>query len=237
MTGAELDQYILANYLKKSLTRMEAECRISHGGIRQYIQALGIEDRAAEREFQRKERRDRWRQEHLEYVEAIERMAPTHSWTEIAQVLGVKRSCVANYANKNGLKHTPETYEALHQKATKVILSAPWTEDRKQKLSRRMNGILTQERLRIRWGLPQKTKLKIEKIPTRIKSVRSLLRSYGYITFPDEPYTIYYDEQTNRCPAQHVMNGRQTEEYFAKRYSLTFKAADGYEDEIREAVV
>lgn len=237
MTDAELDQYLLANYPQKLLTRMMKECRVSLERIRQRIKALSIEDKAAEREFRLKNMRNMRRQKNAEYIDAIERLAPTHSWTEIAQMIGITKSRVAKFAAFYGFHHTKETEEVIRQRKIQTFINAPWTEERRQRISESVNATRRQEKLRIRWGLPQKTKLKIEKMPTRIKSIRRYLVSYGYFTSRDDLYTIYYDEQTNRCPALHVKKGRQTEEYFAMAYGLVFKAADGYEDEIREAVV
>ena len=186
MTDAELDQYILANYPQKLLTRMMKECKVTLGRIRQRINALGIEDKAAEREFRLKDMRNMRRQKNAEYIDAIERLAPTHSWTEIAQMIGITKSRVAKFAAFYGFRHTQETEEAIRQRKIQTVVNAPWTDERRQRISESVNATRRQEKLRIRWGLPQKTKLKIEKMPTRIKRIREILRSYGYFTFPVE---------------------------------------------------
>jgi hypothetical protein len=82
----------------------------------------------------------------------------------------------------------------------------------KAKMSETRRKIIAEDRARIMFGLPQKTKLRLSSAPRALKSQAYRLRKRGY-TIDYATKTAFYDENTNRC---FLLEGKKRGEYRAK---------------------
>lgn len=100
----------------------------------------------------------------------------THSYRELARIAGVDNRTVWVIIKELGLKKTDEQMHSV--------------------ISRIHKDIYASERMRVNWGMEQKTRLKVfsnkKKILLRCRLVRK-----GYIK-ADDGFTLYYTEDTKR---------------------------------------
>ena len=68
-----------------------------------------------------------------------------------------------------------------------------------EKAHRKRNETIRKERMRINWGFPQKTKMKLVSGGHKRSAHRHLFRKKNYIVERGDNY-VYYDEETNRSP-------------------------------------
>ena len=80
--------------------------------------------------------------------------------------------------------------------------------ERAKKVRETRQAIIRSERARIMFGLPQRTKIKLVRTPTKRRNQKWYLRTRGYI-IDDNTRTAYYNEHTERC---HIIEHRG--EYF-----------------------
>lgn len=80
------------------------------------------------------------------------------------------------------------------------------------------------DEMRVWSGQPQLTHFKLKRISHKAyKAKWHLCHAYGYREDPRDPYTLLYDEHTDR--REKVLRKNGHEEYYTKRYHLRFKAA------------
>lgn len=68
-----------------------------------------------------------------------------------------------------------------------------------EKAAQSRRETVKEERIRIRWGLPQLTKMALNPKPRAAASIRHYLKTRGY-TVARGSMVAYYDENTRRCP-------------------------------------
>lgn len=147
---------------------------------------------------------------------------PHSTHIQVAKDLGRHRNTVSYYAACHGI---PYSKEAGRRAAAEACSLARKTkgESISKKISETKKEIFRKERMRVRWGLEQKTKYTVKPMPKRIQTARKgLKRRRDYIIedchfFDSDPYVIYYDSKTRRTP---------NEDYFAKEYGFKFLPLD-----------
>lgn len=208
----ETREYIIAHINDRPRTAVARAAGVSISTVYNIARKVG-----AEMLVERTRRNPEW--------EAIVRkFYPTMAGHEIERDFGITFNRANKIAADLGLKHTPETEEKLRQEARKRIKDNLKKVDdkariKKWKVRRRM------DELRIMEGKPQRTKLKFRDTPKRTYKIKShLVREYGYIKSPDDPYTLFYDVNTKRRivgPKSTRKIG--TEQYYENKYHLKFK--------------
>ena len=68
-----------------------------------------------------------------------------------------------------------------------------------EKAAQSRRETVKEERIRIRWGLPQLTKMPLNPKPKAVTEIRWYLRRHGY-HIERGSMIAYYDENTQRCP-------------------------------------
>jgi len=150
-------------------------------------------------------------------IELVKQYYRDMSAMEIAEKFGVSKGRVNKWARRLGLRHSPDTEARIKEKSRLSAISARDKIDyaaaaRKAKAKRRL------DEMRVWEGRPQKTRFRLRCIPTKTyKAKWYLINRYGYFDFPDEPCTLYHDDETRRT---------DREKYFTDRYHLTFKEAE-----------
>lgn len=87
-----------------------------------------------------------------------------------------------------------------------------------EKIRQSMKRLHKTERFRVMSGMKQKTKYRYNIVPQKnLRVIANLRHRYKYFRDMDvaDGYTLFYDEQTQRC----------REEYYTKKYGLKFKQA------------
>ncbi len=172
-----------------------------------YLKLYGCNDVIADRKAYR---------EHIR--NEIKRLYPDHSATEIASMLGLTRNSISKIAYHYGLKHTLETQERLRLKSIQIARSPEFQKIRADGLRR----TLRMERIRLKNGLPQKTKRKFRMVSRKALSARNYLTSaynYFYDKELGEMLTIFYDSSTKRLPPDK-------EQHYKDVYHIKFEQAD-----------
>lgn len=120
-----------------------------------------------------------------------------HTMKETARILGIKYSRVVAIVYKYGLQVSRE--------------------ERARRAGKGRKALFEKERKRLRWGMPQQTKLKVIQEPRKTHMAMTRLTGiYHYFVDCRYPFTVFYDEQTRRTTK---------EDYFKKKYGLRFVAA------------
>ena len=124
--------------------------------------------------------------------------------TELAKTIGVSRSCICNIQQRHQLKKSQEHYHLMGVKAGKASDKArggKWPGMCQEVIDKRAatyNATRKSEEIRYKWGLPQKTKIKLRKEPRQKHDQRIRLEKFGYII--DEINLIaYYTPETRRA--------------------------------------
>ncbi len=111
----------------------------------------------------------------------------------------------AEYARKQWVKRK-ESGEPMskwnvfqHGESNKTRLTPKRFKEAIDKAQKKRNETIRKERMRIRWGFPQKTKMKLVSGGHKRSAHRHLFRKKNYIVERGDNY-IYYDEDTNRSP-------------------------------------
>lgn len=146
---------------------------------------------------------------------------PRSTCAQVARELGRGKSGVAKYAKRNGIHYDQGKVEQI--KAGDIKPEKRGKEWRK-KISESRKEIFRKERMRLKWGLAQRTRLSIDRMPRKTKDVRLQLKYRCDYVLEDirhsqnaNPYNIYYDSETRRSP---------NEAYFAEKYGFKFIPLD-----------
>jgi len=139
-----------------------------------------------------------------EQIAFIRRNFATMRNQDIANALGISRSGVTNVQKIYHLRKSPEFASYLAVKAGKASNIARGgkalniTPEVIEKRVATYRRTLREERARVTFGLPQKTKAKVKRQPRRKCSQRAYLKKLGYIL--DEPNCVaYYTDNTTRA--------------------------------------
>ncbi len=150
--------------------------------------------------------------------QVIRDMWPTHSSSEIAEVLGVCMMTVASAANYMKLKHDDATIVRIEQKRLHNLRSP---ESRAKMIETLSRGVRV-DRWRIANGMKPIRKRHYNMLPQRARRAKYRLTCNNNYFVDDslgDIYALYYDSQTERLsPAK--------EEYYHNRYGLNFVEAD-----------
>ncbi len=144
--------------------------------------------------------------------ECVVRYFPTMSANEIHERFGYAKTPILRWAERLGVKSSPEKIERLRDKNRMVLQEGRKTIDRaaraaKWKARRRL------DEYRAWQGLPRKTKFRLKTMPYRSWRAKwYLCKAYGY-RMAENPYVLEVTDGTRRCG---------NEAYFEKRYKLTF---------------
>ena len=138
-----------------------------------------------------------------EQVTFIRRNFATMRNQDIANALGISRSGVTNVQARFHLRKSPEFASYLAVKAGKASNIARGgkalniTPEVIEKRVATYRRTLREERARVTFGLPQKTRAKVKRQPRAKCSQRAYLKRMGYII--DEPNCVaYYTDETHR---------------------------------------
>lgn len=107
----------------------------------------------------------------------IKKEFSSHSIRELARLAKVSTVTVSAIIRELGLKHTPEELRAIRSRSRKEMLE--------------------KERMRVNWGLPQRTRLKVY-ANHRKTTLRADMKRAGYIVDDDDPDRLYYPEGLKR---------------------------------------
>lgn len=151
----------------------------------------------------------------------VRELYPDHTNSEVAALIGMKPVSVATISQRLGLKHTAECEARIREKAIANLQKANTAEAKaKQKVSLARHR--RSEMRRILQGLPQETGIRIRTVPLKTEQTICRLRYKGYRSVPGDPYTLLYDDATQR-----VLPGRGrwkcTEEYYTKKMGIKFR--------------
>ncbi len=149
----------------------------------------------------------------------IRRYYPHYTASEIATMrpegFKISKSRVLEWAERLGVKHTPETLLRIRAKQQKNIRSAH-TEEGIRKRIEKIRRTRLMENFRHNSGIPQKTKLKMKRIPQRyVRAAWHLEKKHGYIRTTDY-YTLWWDENTRRTPNERM---------YEQKYGFKFEKA------------
>lgn len=151
---------------------------------------------------------------------------PDHTTKEIADMLGYRPTTVNVIARRHGVKHNKDVLERASDNRRRNLLLAITPEANKKK-SDSMKKLYRMEARRVELGLKKKSKYRVKSIPDRVyKAKHNLVHKYGYI-YTDDPYTLFYDEHTNRCISDNRTGraGLFTEDkYYTQKYGIKFIA-------------
>lgn len=135
---------------------------------------------------------------------------------EMAEHLGVSRSFVIRYMRLNGLRRSKDSLFRIHQRFGRqngLIYQQKSDEEKKaitcKKVERR-HEIVESERLRIRWGLEQRTKMQLVRMSKAKVLMRLRLRRNGYVETGRNVFVVPL--------VRHLEQERRATE----KYSITF---------------
>lgn len=148
-----------------------------------------------------------------EHKSEIIRLYPTMSVLEIADHLGLNRGSVAWQANKLGLKHDDKTIKRF-QKERNENLRSYWNEDKYAMRGKRQHLLYKREELRVMSGKPQRTNLRLRKMPKKALYAKMYLKkAHNYFYSKGEPFVLCYDSETKRS---------KKEEYYTEKFGFQF---------------
>ena len=122
---------------------------------------------------------------------------------DLADHLGVSKSAVCNIAHRFCLHKSKEHDHNMGSKAGKAawasgnIFIIKITPEIIEKKVTTYKNIIRQERARVAFGLPQKTKIKVKRQPRKKCDHRFYLKSRGYI-LDEKNFIAYWTNETKR---------------------------------------
>lgn len=133
---------------------------------------------------------------------------------ELAKKIGKSQKYTCEMAKRLGLRHTEEEKAEILESARHRMHAFNKSADFKRKRVEAQRESIKKERLRMRYGLRQKTGMKLSELPRNVIIVKCRLRGLRqYFDIEGEPYSVGYDSNTKRSPQ---------EQYYTKRYGLEF---------------
>lgn len=137
----------------------------------------------------------------LAQVEYLRVNFPVMSNKDLAERLGVTIAAVKTRARRMHLYKSKEFMRELHSRIAKEYnnVSAMRTPEAIRLKTERLKRTLEIDRIRIKWGLEQKTKFNLSDKPQKYIRHTETLRQHGYI-IDDARKIAYYTPLTRRCP-------------------------------------
>lgn len=138
---------------------------------------------------------------------------------EIAAALRCDVSLIYLVAKKElGLKYPKEWTESQKKISQKNLVNSH-TKEVHAKIGKSRSKTYEKEKLRVKYGLEQKTKLRISKISRKVYyAKRSLIYKFNYFMIDGDEYALGYDSETRRI----VDKPKYNEEYYSNKYGLKF---------------
>lgn len=138
------------------------------------------------------------------------------STTEIMQHTGALRKRINCIAKEHHLKHDADVGKRLKDQNRRHLDEIRKKCDHR-KCGESLKRIMRIEELRVMSGLKQKTSLHLRRMPTKYrKTAWHLMHSYNYIWSLNDPYNVYYDDETQRV---------KTEDLYRRKYKLNILPA------------
>lgn len=153
-----------------------------------------------------------------ERIAIVKEHYPYMSLMEISTSFDIPYTSVARLAKKMGLKHTEDTEKRLKLKH-KDTFNRVFNPSSRKAFIAKMKRIRTLERFRIMSGMPQQTKLRVSLLTPKAQvAVTRLCRERNYFRDIEAGghFTLFYDEQTDRTPFEHL---------YVARYRICFKSS------------
>lgn len=155
-----------------------------------------------------------------EQKQKIIELYPTHSASEIGKIIGLHKSGINSFANKQGIKHTERTLERIkYERTAKGVASH--NKDSWKKAANKRRRIYKMEMLRLLSGQEKQTKLTVSVLSFKCRRRMTMLcNTFNY--FRDEDINkavVYYDKETRRSA--------RAEKYAKEKYGINFVEADG----------
>lgn len=149
------------------------------------------------------------KEETLSLEQAVRRLYPTMTASEIASKMGCGKNRVLKVAKRLGVKHSEETNERILRENVRRMVKGQDTEcyaKRAAKYKRKRKADI----VRVMSGMKQETRMKLRLAPKKMwLAMNRLIRKYKYFRVEGEPYTLYYDSMTTR----HKMERKYTDSY------------------------
>ena len=143
----------------------------------------------------------------------ITELYPTHTASEIAQIINCDEATIYKAAKRLHLSHTKDTLERANKKRLSN-LSKSREKDVADKRIRSRRKTQRLERFRYISGIPQRTRLKFSKMPKKHYMAKyNIIRKYGYFAYEDNPFVIGFDSNTKRT----------NEQYYIDKYGFKFE--------------
>lgn len=147
--------------------------------------------------------------------EVVRKEYPLTSSYKIARSLGVHPTTVYRCAKRLGVEKDKNWND---KKKSSLALGRICSEEKRKKMSKTHKAIYKKELFRVLSGIPQKTRIKILRIPKKTaNSMRGLRFRHNYFFDDVNDLTLYYDSETKRAKNEH---------YFEKKYNIHFLPAD-----------
>ena len=155
-----------------------------------------------------------------EQKQKIIELYPTHSASEIGKIIGLGKSRINFFANRQGIKHTERTLERLkHERTVKSI--AAHKKDSWKKAADKRRRTYKMEMLRLLSGQEKQTKIIVSVLSFKCRR-RMIMLCNTFNYFRDEDINkavVYYDKETRRSA--------RAEKYAHEKYGINFVEADG----------
>lgn len=140
-----------------------------------------------------------------EQINAVVKLFPNHTKRELHDMTGVGFSSIDRIQRENGLRKSREHLHRMGVKAGKASnvarggdSSACYTPEAIAKRVKTFKETRRIEDTRVRWGLPQLTRIRLRHGCKYQQDQRSYLKSLGYI-LDDKNYIAYYTPDTHRA--------------------------------------
>lgn len=142
---------------------------------------------------------------------------------DIAEDLGCDESLVYQVAKELGLEYSKDWIER-RKKISLGNLDGSRKKEVCTKRGKSFSKTYEMEKLRVKYGLEQRTKLKISTLPRKAYNARKNLEyKYNYFAIEGDDYALGYDSETRRVVDLPKFN----EEYYTKKYGLKFIEGEG----------
>lgn len=142
---------------------------------------------------------------------------------DIAKQAGISETAVRGIARRLGLRRSEEFIQK------RLALGGKNHTSDRGKISASRAETIKKERRRMAYGLPLQTRLPLSDIPLKVRrGISDLVYRYGYFRDDRYPYTLFYDDDTQRLPETPVrktgVRHSHCEQYFTQKYGIVFKA-------------
>lgn len=122
---------------------------------------------------------------------------------DLARDLGLSLSTITNIRKRYRLSKSPEHLKAMHREcglaSSRCCNNIELTPETLRKRADSFKKTYKLEKARVHFGLEQKTKIKVRRLPRKMIRQRYYLRTLGYV-IDENTLTAYYTDHTKRAP-------------------------------------